>query len=44
MRIATAEVEEPTEPDDGKNKAAAELGRAKLRLILALIDGFSCHS
>ena len=26
-KIATGEVDEPTETDDGKNKAAVELGR-----------------
>ena len=27
VKIATGEVEEPTETDDGKNKATVELGR-----------------
>lgn len=27
MRIATGKIEERAEPDDGKNKAAVELGR-----------------
>ncbi len=27
MRIATGQIEEPTEPDDGKDKAAQALGR-----------------
>jgi hypothetical protein len=27
MRLATGQIEEERQPDDGKNKAAAELGR-----------------